>query len=442
MSVRKLLFRGWVRAAVSAVAIAIVVAALGELVSFVLFAAKVLPNETAGQAARQGFLLFYSFHHVPLQFRTPALQLPTVVNNVVGLPTGYAVNAYVDFGLMTGTVLALWLFARAGRTIASRVGGTPVEHAFHGAKIAVPYAVVCYVGSMYVELRQRFPQTSSFSVAPSEVAAIFWPFFLALIFGALGGVRSSDRIAAKEWLDWKMTTAWRLRWRGAFTGATTMLALGLGLSFAGLLVVAIFTPGPTSAFFRAIASNGVSSGIGIALTIALAIPNIAAWILVPAMGGCLQVGGGGTANAAPSPYCFLSYGNSPAHPLHASNQDWAFLGFHQLGPGSPWLLLFLVVPFLAAFIGGVRAVRAARANTPREALIVTTLTAVVFAALMTLTLVLAWVQLTTNGATLAAENYYRYGPYPSDGVQLAFGWSLLVGGLGAFWMQWRLKHAG
>jgi hypothetical protein len=172
----------------------------------------------------------------------------------------------------------------------------------------------------------------------------------------------------------------------------------------------------------------------------LAIPNMALWVLVPAMGGCLEVGGAGTVSAAPSPYCFFSYSNTLSHPFPTASHGWGFLGFHELGAPSAWFLLFLAVPLLAAFIGGVRAARSAEVESAREALLVASLSAVAFAVLIALTMTLAWVTLTATGARLTANNYLRYGPYPLDGTQLALGWGLIAGGLGGVWGFRRLKR--
>jgi hypothetical protein len=124
-----------------------------------------------------------------------------------------------------------------------------------------------------------------------------------------------------------------------------------------------------------------------------------------------------------------------------ASHGWGFLGFHELGAPSAWFLLFLLVPLLAAFIGGVRAARSAQAESAREAFLVTSLSAVAFAVLMAFALTFAWVTLTASSPRLPANNYLRYGPYPFDGVQLALGWSLIAGGLGGLWATKRLKRA-
>ena len=38
--------------------------------------------------------------------------------------------------------------------------------------------------------------------------------FVSPIAGAIGGFRSSDSEAVREWLGWRLTSAWIRRWRG------------------------------------------------------------------------------------------------------------------------------------------------------------------------------------------------------------------------------------
>jgi uncharacterized protein DUF6350 len=435
-----LLRRGWPRAVIRGIVVALSIVALGEAVSFLLYATNVLPHETAGQAAQQGLILFYAFHRVALHVHTTALQLPVVVNGAIGLPRGSEIAATIGLALISGTVMVCWLFVRAGRAVGRAAGGGPGERALHGAKVALPYASLSCAASWFVELKQRFPHTSLMVFRPAHLSAFIWPLLLGAIFGAIGGFRSSDPAAVREWLGWRLTTKWIRRWRGVVAGATTTLSLAVAFAFVALIVVAIFDRSATSAYFRAISVKGVPSGIAVALLTALAIPNLALWVLVPAMGGCLEVGGAGTLTSAPTPYCFFSYSNSLSHPLPTASHGWSFLGFHELGAPSAWFLLFLLVPLLAAFIGGVRAARTSEAQSAREALLITSLSAVVFAVLMALALTLAWVTLTASGARLTMNNYLRYGPYPFDATQLALGWGLIAGGLGGLWGCRRLKR--
>ena len=432
--------RGWFKVATRGLVAALTVAALGEAVSFSLFAAHVLPHESAAQAAQQGMLLFYSFHRVALELHTQVLRIPSIVNRTIGLQAGFETRATLGIAFMTGTALAIWLLARAGRAVGRHFGGNPASRALHGATVAVPYALLSYAASWYVHLSQRLPRTSLMDVRPAHLSAFLWPFVIAAIAGAIGGFRSSDPEALREWLGWRLTSAWIRRCRGIIAGATRTLLLSLVFAFAGLVVLAIVNRSPTSAYFKAISSKGVPSGFANATPTALAIPNMAAWVLVPAMGGCLEVAGIGSLTSAPPPYCFSSYSNSLGRPRHKLSHDWGFLGFHELGGPSSWFLLFLTVPLAAAFLGGVRAARVAEVAGAREALLVTSIAAVIFAVLLGLTLTMAWVTLTSSGDAIASNNYVRYGPYPFDGAQLALGWGLTAGGLGGLFGSRMLRR--
>ena len=65
---------------------------------------------------------------------------------------------------------------------------------------------------------------------------------------------------------------------------------GIVLSFVGLLVVAAARPEATRGYLDATAGRGYRGADGLVHT-ALATPNLATWVLVPAMGGCDGVRG-------------------------------------------------------------------------------------------------------------------------------------------------------
>ena len=434
---KRILFGGWIRAIIASVFIALVLATVAEAFTFILYWAHAVPGETAGQAARQGLLVFYVFHRVALQVSTAAIHLPGGIDRAIGLPSGYQADTTLAFAFLTGTALAIWLFLRAGRWVAQV--GSPVERMIQGAKIAVPYMLLCGFVSSHVALTQRFPHASLFVFKVSLISSFFWPVALALVFGAIGGARSTHPHAAREWLEWRFSDRWIARWRGAIAGARTMFFLSIGLSLLGLLIAAAAMHGWTSRFFGAITNRGVPAGLAVVLVLVLAIPNLALWVLVPSMAGCLEVGGGVSPSATLTPYCFLSYSNTLGHKLPTHVREWAFNGFRELGAPSTWFLLFLIIPLITAFVGGMRAVRASRTEHPREAFFVIVLTALVFTLMMTFALSFAWVTANISGEQLAASGYLRYGPYPADGAQLAFGWSMIGGFLGALFALRRAR---
>src|SRR5205823_7492481 len=160
------------------------IAALGEAVSFGLFAGHSAPHESAAQAAQQGILLFYSFHRVALQIHTSALRLPSIVNGAIGLPVGSETRSTLGLAFMTGTAVAIWLLARAGRAIGKGFGGNPAVRALYSAAVALPYAGLSCAASWLVELSQRLPQTSLMVVHPEHRSAFMWPFFIGAVAGA------------------------------------------------------------------------------------------------------------------------------------------------------------------------------------------------------------------------------------------------------------------
>jgi len=87
-----------------------------------------------------------------------------------------------------------------------------------------------------------------------------------------------------------------------------MLAAGLLLAFAGLLVLAAVTPHVTAEYFHAAFIRGAARGSVLVGLNVLVVPNLAAWVLSAAMGGC--VGGGFGVTGAHA--CVLSLSKLPS----------------------------------------------------------------------------------------------------------------------------------
>ena len=49
---------------------------MAEVLAFLLFAGRLLPGTSAADAAREGWLLFYLFHHVGIEVLSPNFYLP------------------------------------------------------------------------------------------------------------------------------------------------------------------------------------------------------------------------------------------------------------------------------------------------------------------------------------------------------------------------------
>jgi hypothetical protein len=418
--------RGWAQAIGGAFLAALCVAALGQIVAFLALLAGALGDASAGQASRYGWALFYAFHHVGMAFRSADLRLPRDADAVLAWPSGYAVDAVVAFALLTGTAVAAWLLLRAGRSIGRAVGGPELRRGIHGAKVAVPYAFLSWVASWGLSVRLRLPDAAPLSAHPSHLAAFFWPLALAVAFGALGAVRSAgEGIWTSPWI-WE-TEAWPRRWRGAVRGGLWMLGLGLSLSLVGLGILALSDADRTASLVDTAFHPGVGTGLAVVLLGLLALPNAALWTLVPAMGGCLEVGGG--AGSSLPPYCFLSYGSFFGHTLPDTfNSAW---GYPELGPSPRGFLLFLLVPTIAVLAGGALAAARAEVRGRLEGALVGGMAGSVFAVCLTALLILALVTARFFGPlSYVATGYFRYGAYPPYGLELGVAWGAVGGAIG------------
>jgi hypothetical protein len=421
---------GVFRVLVATLAVIVAVTAVAEFISFLVFAGNIIPGESARHAAERGLLLVYAFHHVGMEIQTPGLTLPRGAETPLALPSGDVTNASLAFAFMLGTLITVWILYRAGRALGRRFGGSPVRRGLLGATIAIPYAGIAASLSWLLKIPQRFPNTSPLVITPTHRGSLLWPLFFAGITCFIGGFRSTPSDEAHDWLELRLTGKSIRFWRGALAGAKRTLVLGLVLAFIGLMVLAPLHSKNTSAYFKATGARGVrGQAATVALTLAAA-PNMAVWVLVPAMGGCIEVGGGASQTNPPPPYCFLSYSHALSQPLPELDDDWSFAGYHDLGPLPRGYLLFLLVPLAASFLGGFRAVRIARPETTRETLLVTSLAGVVFALEMVVVSTLAWITLWIYGVRLLQSDYIRYGPYPPYVFQLSLSWAVVIGGLG------------
>jgi len=421
-----MLGRGWIVATRGAVVAALLIAALGQVVAFLGLLVDAFPKTSAGQTARYGWALFYLFHHVGMVVRSPSLRLTAHADEVLSWPSGYAVDAVVALALLSGTALVAWLLVRAGRRVGEYVGGPELRRAIHGAKVAVPYALLSWVAAWGLSIRVRLPDASPLLVYPSRLASLFWPLALGAAFGAIGGIRSvGDRIWTSDWL-WA-SKSWGRRWRGAVAGGVWMLALGLVLSLVGLGIVLAVEGHRTASFMSQAFRPGVGIGVMAVVLALLALPNAAVWILVPAMGGCLEIGWGGVGSGVPA-YCFLSYQSFFGRPLADTfNPSW---GYHQLGAPPRAAFLFLLVPLVAVLGGGALAASRARVTRRAEPALVGGMAGIAFTAMFTGVLLLAEVTARFNGPLSVAVGFFRYGPYPPYGIQLALAWGVLGGAIG------------
>jgi hypothetical protein len=183
---------------------------------------------------------------------------------------------------------------------------------------------------------------------------------------------------------------------------------------------------------------GPLSGIALLLLSIALLPNAAAWVLQPAMGGCIQVTGGGGVDSSLPPYCFVSYSNFLTHRVGPAQPPW---WFPTIGPAPRGYLVFLVVPAVAVILGTRRAVRTADARSARSGAIAGAMAGAAFTALYTALLALATVTVLLEGSVASVPGFYRYGPYPAYGFGLALAWGV-VGGAVIGGVLGRLRRSG
>jgi len=187
-------------------------------------------------------------------------------------------------------------------------------------------------------------------------------------------------------------------------------------------------PHDTAAYFHTVRTQGADGGATVVVLSALALPNMAVWLIEPAMGGCLEVNGSGVFR----PYCFLSYGSFAGHQVPGAP---AISGFPALGGAPAAFVLFALIPLAAVVDGGIRAARSGSARSRREAAAIGALAGVVFALWFVLALALATISARLNGPLfIVSTGFWRYGPNPATGLQLALAWGVL-GGLVGGWLS-------
>jgi hypothetical protein len=337
--------------------------------------------------------------------------------------------------LMTGTILVVVLLARGGRRVAAAAGGPGWLRGIHGAKVALPYAVICLLISLGERFTLHLPGTSfpgvdatGLLIQPAFLQALLWPLLLGIAAGFIGGLRSTP--------DTDRTTATRLL-RGAVSGAVAMLAFALALAFLGLLILAALHPDMTRAYLSGMFGGGTTRGLALLALNVLALPNLCVWLLVPAMGSC--VGGHVSYGGASYSSCLVSYG-------HVATRV-ALRGIESLGPfatdprqlpaPSPGYLGFVGIPLTAALLGGYVAARTALAPTRSSASGAGVLAGGGFGLLVAGASVLAALILQVHGVPglegggrpLGTATLWL-GPAPLQGGLFGVAWGVLGGALG------------
>jgi hypothetical protein len=208
-----------------------------------------------------------------------------------------------------------------------------------------------------------------------------------------------------------------------------MLALGLVLSFVGLLVLAALDPTTTADYFRGAFGDGAARGTVLVGHHVLVSPNQSMWVLIPAMGGSVNLSIAGT-NVE-----LLSYSHFPEH---FSLTGGGTSGFGtptpqvQGGTAPAGYFLFLLVPLLSVLIGGRSAAARGGARARPEAAMLGAFAGVVFAVLVAVVGVMSTLGLAVSvdvaGFHTGGSGYL--GPNALVGGLLALVWGAAGGALG------------
>jgi hypothetical protein len=368
----------------------VVVALAGQIVPLVMnvFGA----GFAVTTALKLGWLYALTFHRVAIAFGSAA-------------DPSYRLSA----AFLTGMGLAVFLLYREGRRMAARTRGDAHTAAVAGAAIAPAYAAPFLLLTPLVHL-----DLIGLPLLPhvTRLEGVVWqagvfPFALAAVAGGVGGLLQALP-------------------RGSFTasalvGGWRTLMAGLGLAIVALLLVAVVRPSGLATYARVVGGQGVErTGLLLGHQVLL-LPNVAADVLVPTMGGCVSVHGPGFTVPV------VCAGKLPR--LDAADLVLA-LGAAVTAERPPSLsrsmppayLVLVLVPALATVGGGWSA--ASRVDAAQDRLVVGIASGLVFALLVGTT---AWF----SGVTLRAVRSVTFGARPLPSAVLALAWGVVGGVVGA-----------
>jgi hypothetical protein len=373
------------------------------------------PGESVGTAAKLGWLYFGWFHHAAVTARITSFEGGDA-----------ALTAHVGLAMMLGTFLAIAILYKGGRAVADQARGGAGARVLHGMKVAPAYAIPPFVLSGLVSIDIPIPRNGlvagSLQMPSWSLSWFVLPLLIAAAAGAAGGMRSGRYELIS--LD-----PWGRRAAGVITGGLRMFVLGIVLSFAGLLVLAAIRPGATGTYFQTISGPpSDQTTMNIAHHVLL-LPNQSMWVLVPAMGGCDGLSGGGVSAT------FLCYSKVPTTvsvtPGGPTSDTPVVQADFAKAPSG--YLAFLLVPALSVILGGRYAARK-RARIKGEAIAMGAASGVVFAVLVTLGSWLASLSagLSSPVAGIPANASVLIGPALGAAGLLALAWGVVGGALGGW----------
>jgi hypothetical protein len=227
---------------------------------------------------------------------------------------------------MVLTIGFFWLAALAGRRAArARPGGSPfITSGLAAAGAGFPVALLAGICASLVTL--SFP-TLGLDLRVDVRSAALWAGVLAAAGAGVGAYLEAGRGRT---------------FAGALRGGLTAYGWALGLIAVGVFVLATFEPTLTRAYVNGWTELGAPGRALLGFHL-LAFPAQSALLLAPASGSCLEIIGEGP-----------MFDLCPWHLVASGPTGAAFLP--EPLALSPWLWLLSAVPFIAAVLGGGRAV--------------------------------------------------------------------------------------
>lgn len=422
---------GWGKAVGRAALAFVIVVLLGQVIPWLATASDPDAAPETLDVIKIGGAFFFLFHHAGITFDLPNFSLG---DEAGGFASAIPVSFTLAMAMMLGTAIAVWLLYRGGRAVAASAGGRPAVRALHGAKVALPYALLALGLAFLINFSIPLPPLPFFEggpleIGPSPIAAFLWPLALGLLAGSWGGL-STAREEIREgsrgrWVAAVLGGGWRMAW------------YGLGLAFIGYLITAALNPdvplpfGPD--YFRAVGqADSALDAVLLVLTTVLVIPNIATLVLVPAMGGAL--GFGGSASGLQVSCTLLSYTKFPGGAVESGQNPLDVCASLPIRfETAPFgYFLFLLVPLVATVVAARRAARRAEATSSAQGAAIGVASGVVFAAVVFLLMVLAAITFRAAGELggFGGSQNLSIGPVIISGVLVALAWGVAGGALG------------
>lgn len=273
----------------------------------------------------------------------------------LGIPI--VIDGLVVSALPLGALLAIGVgIMWAVRTTLREASFTSVVGAVaHGARVGVPFGLLCWFFALVFRLRGQHPVSSDAGVA--LLAGMFW----GGLFGALGAVRVMENLrAAVRRISSGLSARDRTSFEGVSAGLVMLSAVAiLGVGATLLWIIAALARGAPGGHF------GAGDAFAYVVYVAAFFPNIIVAIVSFSLGAPVDVGAkvnlGGELVGPLREYSLASWGRGDP-------------------PGVLWLLV--LVPLLACVVAGFIAGR--RATDPKTVVPVLLIASAVFAVTITL----------------------------------------------------------